>query len=192
MTTAGRLAEIQAFPRLSVSTPRLVVRPLVAEDAAGVTAVFGDRVTQRWLPMPRDYTVEDARDWCTTMAQRRRARGEGDHYGIIRRADDQLVGCAWVRRADWGVRSAELTFAVGPSTRGYGVAPEAVDVIAIALLLEHDMQRIELRVVPGNLSARRVAEKAGFTYEGLMRNAGQVHSGRVDLELWSMVAADVR
>ena len=53
-------------------------------------------------------------------------------------------------------------------------------------------QRIEMRVCPGNVAARRVAEKAGFTYEGLLRNAGHVHSGRVDLEMWSMVTADLK
>ncbi|NUR49152.1 MAG: GNAT family N-acetyltransferase, partial [Hamadaea sp.] len=71
-------------------------------------------------------------------------------------------------------------------------APEAVDALSLALLLEHGFQRVELRVAPGNLASRRVAEKAGFTYEGLMRNAGFVHSGRVDLEVWSLVAADLK
>jgi [ribosomal protein S5]-alanine N-acetyltransferase len=72
------------------------------------------------------------------------------------------------------------------------VAAEAIDAVAIALLLEHGFQRIELRIAPGNTASRRVAEKAGFTYEGLLRNAGYVHGGRVDLEMWSFVAADLR
>jgi RimJ/RimL family protein N-acetyltransferase len=37
-----------------------------------------------------------------------------------------------------------------------------------------------------------VAEKAGFVYEGLQRNAGRVDGGRVDLEMWSLVAGDLR
>jgi RimJ/RimL family protein N-acetyltransferase len=64
--------------------------------------------------------------------------------------------------------------------------------LTIALLLEHGFQRIELRLVPGNTAARRVADKAGFVYEGLLRNAGNIHSGRVDLEMWSLVAGDLR
>jgi [ribosomal protein S5]-alanine N-acetyltransferase len=47
-------------------------------------------------------------------------------------------------------------------------------------------------VAPGNTASRRVVEKAGMSYEGLLRNAGHVHSGRVDLEIWSLVAADLR
>src|SRR5205823_14483834 len=104
----------------------------------------------------------------------------------------RLVGCLWTKRTDWMARTTEVSLAVAPDARGFGVAPEAVDALAIALLLEHDFERVELRVVPGNLASRRVAEKAGFTYEGLLRNAGYVHSGRVDLEAWSLVAADLR
>jgi RimJ/RimL family protein N-acetyltransferase len=72
------------------------------------------------------------------------------------------------------------------------VAAEAVDALAIELIMSHGFHRVEMRVAPGNTASRRVAEKAGFVYEGLLRNAGHVHSGRVDLEVWSLVAADLR
>jgi hypothetical protein len=37
----------------------------------------------------------------------------------------------------------------------------------------------------------RPGRGGGFTYEGLLRNAGYVHSGRTDLVVWSFVAADL-
>ena len=106
------------------------------------------------------------------MAQERRDSGSGDHYGVIRREDDRLVGCMWTKRTDWTGMVTEIAYAVAPEARGFGVAAEAVDALAIALILEHGFQRIELRVAAGNTASRRVAEKAGFTYEGLLRNAG--------------------
>jgi ribosomal-protein-alanine N-acetyltransferase len=139
----------------------------------------------------RNFGQIDGLAWCTEMAQERRDHGAGDHYGIIRREDDKLVGCLWTKRTDWGGKVTEISYAIAGEARGFGVAPEAVDALAIALILEHGFQRIELRVAPGNTASRRVAEKAGFTYEGLLRNAGYVHSGRVDLEVWSFVAADL-
>lgn len=102
------------------------------------------------------------------------------------------MGSLWTRRTDWGARLTEVSYAMAPHARGFGFAAEAVDAVAIALILEHGFQRVELRVAPGNLASRRVAEKAGFSYEGLLRNAGLVGGGRVDLELWSFVAADLR
>jgi RimJ/RimL family protein N-acetyltransferase len=183
---------VRRFPELTVATPRLHVRPLGVDDAKQVAEIFADKQTQRWLPFPQEYGPIEALAWCTELAAERRDSGEGDHYGVVRRADGQLVGCLWTKRTDWVARSTEIAYAVAAEARGFGVAPEAVDALAVALALEHGFQRIELRVAPGNLSSRRVAEKAGFTYEGLLRNAGYVHSGRVDLQVWSLVAADLR
>ena len=183
---------VRRFPTLTVATPRLHVRPLEASDAEGVTEVFADKQTQRWLPFPQEFGAIDGLAWCTETAAERRDSGAGDHYGIVRREDDRLVGCLWTKRTDWVGRVTEVSYAIASDVRGFGLAAEAVDALAIALILEHGFQRVELRVAPGNTASRRVAEKAGFTYEGLLRNAGHVHGGRVDLEVWSFVAADLR
>ena len=183
---------LRVFPAMKVSTPRVHVRRLEAGDAKQVAEIFADKQTLRWMPMPATFGRIDGLQWCTEMAQERRDSGSGDHYGVIRREDDRLVGCMWTKRTDWTGMVTEIAYAVAPEARGFGVAAEAVDALAIALILEHGFQRIELRVAAGNTASRRVAEKAGFSYEGLLRNAGSVHSGRVDLEVWSFVAADLR
>jgi ribosomal-protein-alanine N-acetyltransferase len=188
---SGNVA-LRRFPTLTVATPRLDVRPLEPDDADAVAVVFADKQTQRWLPFPQEFGPIEAIAWCTEMAAERRDSGAGDHYGILRREDDRLVGSLWTKRTDWTSKVTEVSYAVAPDARGYGVAPEALDALTVALLLEHGFQRVEVRVAPGNIASRRVAEKAGFTYEGLLRNAGHVHSGRVDLEVWSLVAADLR
>lgn len=182
----------QRFPDLLIATPRVLVRPLTAADSEPVDAIFGDRQTRRWLPVPAESGPIDGRAWCTGMAAERRAMGFGDHYGIVRRDDDQLVGCLWTKRTDWVARSTEVSFALAPEARGFGFAAEAVDGLAVELFMRHDFQRIELRVAAGNTASRRVAEKAGFSYEGLLRNAGHVQHGRVDQQMWSLVAADLR
>ncbi|MEV0156603.1 GNAT family protein [Micromonospora sp. NPDC050686] len=186
----GQVA-VRRFPTLTVSTPRTEVRRHVPADVAAVHEVFADRQTQRWLPLAEPTGRIDGRAWCTDLARQRRDSGDGDHYALVRREDDRVVGCLWTRRTDWGARLTEISYAVAPHARGFGLAAEAVDAVAIALLLEHGFHRIELRVAPGNVASRRVAEKAGFSYEGLLRNAGFVRGARADLELWSLVAADL-
>jgi [ribosomal protein S5]-alanine N-acetyltransferase len=183
---------VRRFPELTVATPRLHVRPLAAGDAKPVAEIFADPRTQRWLPFPPQVMPVDGLAWCTELAHERRAAGDGDHYGAIRREDGCLIGCLWTQRADWVSGSVEVSYAVAADARGFGVAAEAVDALAFALLFEHRFERVEIRVAPGNMASRRVAEKAGFSYEGLLRNSGFVHSGRVDVEMWSLVAADLR
>jgi len=179
------------FPALTVTTPRLDIRALAPADAPEVEPILADRLTRRWLPVPDDMVL-DGPTWCTELAQRQRAHGDGDHYGVLRREDGRLVGVLWTSRTDWTARCTEISYIVAPAARGYGVAAEAVDAVAIALVLEHGFGRVELRIAPGNTASRRVAEKAGFLYEGLLRNAGYVHGGRVDLEMWSLVAGDLK
>jgi [ribosomal protein S5]-alanine N-acetyltransferase len=192
-TQAAGLLRVRRFPELTVATPRLNVRGLVEQDADAVAGLFAERQAQRWLALPAGCADRpEALAWCTELAQERRDSGGGDHYAVVRREDDGLVGCMWTKRTDWAALATEVCFAVCVPARGFGFAGEALDALSVALILEHGFQRVELRIAPGNTAARRVGEKAGFVYEGLLRNAGYLHSGRVDLELWSLVAADLR
>jgi RimJ/RimL family protein N-acetyltransferase len=190
--TGSPVLPARRFPALVVATPRLHIRAVEVADAPDIDRMLADRLTQRWLRLPAEDWPPVGLTWCTEVAARQRRTGDGDHYGILRREDGRLVGLLWTWRTDWTAHTTEVSIVVTPSARGYGVAAEAVDALAIALLLEHGFQRIELRVAPGNTGARRVAEKAGFVYEGLQRSAGYVHGGRVDLEMWSLVAGDLR
>lgn len=187
----GQVA-IRRFPALTVATPRLHVRPSAPRDEIEIDEIFVDKQTRRWLPFPEEYDPIVGAVWCGEGARQRRDSGDGDHYAVVRREDNQVVGCLCAKHTDWVARVTEIWYAVAPPARGFGVAAEAVDALAVALILEHGFQRIELRVAPGNTASRQVAEKAGFTYEGLLRNAGHLHSGRVDLEVWSLVAADLK
>ena len=44
---------------------------------------------------------------------------------------------------------------------------------------------MELKAATGNRASQRTALKAGLQREGIMRNAGFIHTGRVDLVLFS-------
>ena len=50
---------------------------------------------------------------------------------------------------------------------------------------------MELRAATGNLASQRTAPKAGLQREGIMRNAGFIHAGRVDLVLFSLTPDDL-
>lgn len=179
------------FPELTVSTPRLLIRPLHGDDAPRVSEIFADRQTQRWLPFAAP-VEELAKAWCTALADERRETGAGDHYGVVRHEDGELVGCMWTDRTDWSAKVTELSHVVAAPARGLGFATEATIAVAVDLIGEHGFERVELRVAAGNSDSRQAAEKAGFTYEGLLRNAGQAQGERVDQEMWSLTAPDLR
>ena len=43
----------------------------------------------------------------------------------------------------------------------------------------------------GNLPSQKAAVSAGFVHEGVARSAGIVHSGRVDLAVFSKIGSDL-
>src|SRR5581483_6788609 len=51
---AGGVLRVRRFPELTVATPRLHLRAVVADDAPDIGRIFADRQTQRWLSLPAD------------------------------------------------------------------------------------------------------------------------------------------
>ncbi len=116
---------VRRFPPLTVETPRVQVRRLAGADAEAVAEVFDDRQTRRWVPVPTPFTLADARRWCNEVATDQRDTGDGDHYGVIRRADGAFAGCLWTKNTDWTSRVTQIGCAVAPDARGVGLACEA-------------------------------------------------------------------
>src|SRR5690606_34291159 len=76
------------------------------------------------------------------------------------------------------------------SHRGLGIATEAVRLLSDHLFGRSKVHRIRLVIHPENAASRRVAEKAGYTLEGVMRGAW-FHRGRNhDVELWARLRTD--
>jgi RimJ/RimL family protein N-acetyltransferase len=50
------------------------------------------------------------------------------------------------------------------------------------------LDRLQLSIRPDNLASRRVAEKAGYEYEGAIRSSRLIRGKRVDAALYSLLA----
>ncbi len=80
----------------------------------------------------------------------------------------------------------ELSYLLfGTEHHGQGHATEAVGLLTRYLFAQHRIERLQLNIHPDNTASRRVAEKAGYTREGVMRRCW-LHDGAFhDLEIWS-------
>ena len=74
-----------------------------------------------------------------------------------------------------------------PQERGQGVMSEALRLFCAHLFETKKVYRLELSIVPGNEASRRVAEKAGFWREGIMRGAIFLRGRNQDLGLYSLL-----
>jgi RimJ/RimL family protein N-acetyltransferase len=159
-------------------------------DAPAIAATVDDSDIRRWLPLPRPYPVELAAEWSTGVSESIRASGAG----LVRciRVDGAMAGCIDVKRVDWRARTAEIGYWLSPDHRGRGHASRAVAALSSWLLVEQSFERIELRIATENRPSAAVAERAGFSFEGIARNAGFTDAGRVDLGIWSRITGEER
>ena len=181
--------EIREFPSLALTDGTITLRMLRESDAPHIALACDDPETQKWLPFPTPYTIEDANYFIDDIAVATLAAGTGIVFAVEWK--DMFVGCIDVKRAEWLNGDCEIGYWTMPEHRGRGFMPQALDILSRWVLLEQGFVRVEVRVASENYSSQRVAEKAGFIREGIARQAGRVHSGRVDLVIFSRVLIDL-
>ncbi|MDN5796337.1 MAG: GNAT family N-acetyltransferase [Intrasporangium sp.] len=166
------------------------LRPLRIADAPDIVAACSDEQTQAWLPLPHPYTRADALRFITEVAAAQHESGDGIVFGI--EVDGRLHGCIDLKHTDWQEATTEVGYWVAPWARGHGLAARACRMLAEWALREQGLERVVLHAATGNVASNRAAERAGFVREGVARNAGHVHAGRVDTAVWSLVPGDLR
>jgi RimJ/RimL family protein N-acetyltransferase len=188
------------FPDVSISTERLVLRPLDDADVVALTEMMNDELVTAWTPMPTPYTEEHARAWITREAPDLRTTGKGLVLAVTEFLTQRLVGVVYLLHTDWRVRSGELTYAIAPWARGEGYAAEAALALTQWLFRDRKFERLELRTGADNTAAQQVAQKIGSISEGVLRGAliartrtedGGWTDIRTDLIVWSLLPEDL-
>jgi [ribosomal protein S5]-alanine N-acetyltransferase len=86
---------------------------------------------------------------------------------------------------------AEVGYWVKAEARGRGVATEAVRLISRWAPGQLGMARVQLGTHPENVASEKVAIKAGFKREGVLRSLRENKGVRVDLVFFSLLPADL-
>ncbi|HEY8722481.1 MAG TPA: GNAT family protein [Gaiellaceae bacterium] len=102
--------------------------------------------------------------------------------------DDRYLGAIvlFAREAETG----ELAYVVAPEARGRGLAPRALRTLGDWAFAELGMQRLQLRIEPGNEVSHAVALRAGYEREGTLRSAFVVRGRRADVVMYSRLPTD--
>ena len=79
---------------------------------------------------------------------------------------------------------------LAPQARGRGVVTRAVARLGSHAFTRLDIHRLEIRAVAQNLPSRAVAERSGYLFEGILRDAYLLHGAYRDLALYAKLASD--
>jgi RimJ/RimL family protein N-acetyltransferase len=181
-------------PDPPLSDDRVTLRPWQEGDAAAIVPVLNEPAIALFLDrVPQPYTVDDARWYIDWTAQGWRD-GSGAAFAVCLAGTDEPVGSMGIRWDDLNEGVAEVGYWVAATVRGRGVATAALRLIARwAFTAAPELARLQLRADVTNAASNRVAEKAGFTREGVLRSQRfNARLGRrVDFAIWSLLRAEV-
>ncbi|MFD0313800.1 GNAT family N-acetyltransferase [Streptomyces flavalbus] len=188
------------FPNISISTERLVLRPLDEDDVPALADMMNDEQVVAWTDVPQPFTEVGARTWITAYAPGERASGRGLALAVTEFLTQRLVGLIRLTATDWHVRATQLSYVVAPWARGEGYASEAALATAGWLFGDQKFERIELRTAADNTASQQVAQKIGCISEGVLRGAciararaqdGTWSEVRTDYIVWSLLPEDL-
>jgi RimJ/RimL family protein N-acetyltransferase len=124
-----------------------------------------------------------------------RAAGTAVWLTILGRAADGFSdvcrGQIEVSDVDADHRRAELTVWVAPRDRRRGLATAALRLAGGWVLTAAGLERVALLADPSDPAIRGAASAAGFRAEGVLRGYRLQRTGRADVEVFSLVRADL-
>jgi RimJ/RimL family protein N-acetyltransferase len=111
-------------------------------------------------------------------------------FAVREAGDGTLVAFAAFVQLDLDRQQGEIGYVVDRAARGRGTAARAVALLTRWGFDELGLERIELRIDPANEASSRVAERAGYRLEGVLRSMYFKEGRRSDVAVWSRLSHD--
>jgi RimJ/RimL family protein N-acetyltransferase len=180
VTPALPAGHLNRLAQPSLSLDGLVLRPWRVADAPIVKAAFDCPEIQRWHTLRMDSDGE-ALGWIADWEKR--WRDEEAASWAISSPDDVLLGQIGLRRISLFEADAGLSYWVLPSSRGKGIAAQAVQALTGWAFDSLGLNRLRLMHSVANQASCRVAAKASFGLEGTLLRCMRHTDGWHDMHL---------
>jgi [ribosomal protein S5]-alanine N-acetyltransferase len=166
----------------------IALAPLAQRDAGGMLALTRVEDVMAYTRVPAGADAAFVRDWIERY-ERGWADGTAGGFSIRDAASDAFLGFAAAVRLELEERQAELGYMVAPAARGRGVARRSLELLTRWCFEDLGLERLELRIEPSNAASVRIAERAGYELEGVLRSVYFKDGLRCDVGIWSRLRA---
>ncbi|WP_052852058.1 GNAT family N-acetyltransferase [Streptomyces avicenniae] len=175
---------------VAIEAGSIRLRPFRSDDIDWLHQVSADPLLRRFIDLPSPYRREDAAHFVERLAVDGWTDGSRAEF-LVESAErpGRRLGRVGLHIRQNG--TAEIGFWADPSARGAGVTTAAVRVVCRWAFTGLGLALVEWRAEVGNDASRRVAEKAGFLVEAVLRRR-LVHRGeRVDAWVGSLLPCEL-
>jgi ribosomal-protein-serine acetyltransferase len=166
--------------------------PVSVEHAAGLAELVQQNIEhlQAYLPAATNLTTVEAAETHLLAATERAASGDMLEWHIF--VDGALCGSIRLKNISRNNRRAEIGFFLGRQFTGKGIVTSAVSAVLACCFNHLHLNRIELRCASENAGSMRVAERLGFSPEGLLRQDECLNGVFVDHYVYGLLADEFR
>ena len=162
------------------------LRPWRDSDLTALVAACQDPEISRWTSVPSPYGESDARAYLLQRYGAIEAESAAP-FAIVDRVEGSLLGSVALNWLDWRHLRGEIGYWLAAPARGRGHATRAVSLISEWGFRSLGLERIELLAATANPASQRVAERAGFVREAVLRSYMRGKDGRQDMVVFSML-----
>jgi RimJ/RimL family protein N-acetyltransferase len=159
--------------------------PLGVEHLPDVRELLQDEAVVRFTGFPWPPVAEFAVTWLARY-EAGRLDGTREAFAAVD-ASGQFLGLALAVHIDAEAAEIELGYVVARAQQGKGVGTELLTALTRWALTDGGAARVTLVISAGNGPSSRIAAKAGYRREGLMRSRYFKQGLRADAELWAAV-----
>jgi ribosomal-protein-serine acetyltransferase len=143
---------------------------------------------RQWLPWVDSTTaVEHTRDFIKTSREQF-AADEGLAAGIW--CGDEFAGTVGTHKINWPNRKVEIGYWIASKFQGQGIITSACHSLIDHAFQHWDLNRVEIHCATANKRSCSVAERLGFQFEGVVREAQLVGTRYLDLNAYAMLARE--
>lgn len=112
---------------------------------------------------------------------------------LITTKDDEVVGFVSYFKGSPYMNGYELGYKIFDTKHhGKGYTTEAVKLFSAFMFEHRPISRLQICMIEGHLGSARVAEKAGYTFEGIMRDVAHHRGEIISNRLYSLTRAEVK
>lgn len=154
------------FPVLS--SPRLVLRQIVPDDAEAIFATFSDAEAMQHYGETIHQAVADSQELIRQQQHWYAARA-GIRWGITQRGADEVIGSCGFYKFDDEARHAETGYELRRAYWRQGIMREALSTILAFGFQTLGLHRVEAVVNAGNDASRGLLLALGLAHEGTLR-----------------------
>gem|GEM_PF-43352 len=167
--------------------PRVILREWGTEDAPDLMAAINNKKVLNNLRdgIPYPYTEKDAAEFIAATL----SAEKDSQYAFAICINDKVIGSIGVFRRDNVHRyTAEMGYYIAEPYWCKGIMTEAVRQMCDYIFENTDIIRIYAEPYAHNNASCRVLEKAGFQFEGLLRQNAVKNGKSVDMKMYAIIS----